>query len=190
MFHMNPHNKTPAGSDDETLLFRNAVRDVKPIRETNKVIHSRKLPRPVIRKNTSVPDDLLISYSPISEMEPGDEHSFLRSGVSRKTIKQLRRGHWKKEDQLDLHGFTRDDALRELDAFLDICSMKGFRCVQVIHGKGLNSKNSEPVLKTMVWNRLKQHSHILAFCEAGPASGGSGAVLILFRSLSAKKKKS
>jgi len=188
MFYMKSRNKTPAGSDDEALLFQHAVRDVKPIRETNTVIHSRKPPRPAIRKTPTASENLLIKHSEVPEMEPGDEHSFLRSGVSRKTIKQLRRGHWKTEDQLDLHGLTRDEALRELDNFLDTCSMKGFRCAQVIHGKGLNSKNSEPVLKTMVWNRLRQHSYILAFCQAGPANGGSGAVLILFKSLSAIKK--
>jgi DNA-nicking Smr family endonuclease len=89
--------------------------------------------------------------------------------------------------QLDLHGFTRDEALQELDVFLDTCNKRGFRCVQVIHGKGLNSKNREPVLKTMVWNRLKQHSYILAFCQAGPADGGSGAVLVLFKTSATKK---
>jgi DNA-nicking Smr family endonuclease len=122
-------------------------------------------------------------------MEPGGEHSFLRPGVSRKTLKQLRRGHWNTDDQLDLHGFTRDEALRELDEFLDTCSMRGFRCVQIIHGKGLNSKNREPVLKTLVWSRLKQHSYVLAFCQAGPADGGSGAVIVLFKSFVTKRSR-
>jgi DNA-nicking Smr family endonuclease len=184
---MKPRDKIPADSNDEASLFRDAVRDVEPIPSDDKAIHSRKLPRPTIRRSISIPDSSFTNHNPISEMEPGDEHSFLRSGVSRKTLKQLRRGHWNTDDQLDLHGFTRDEALRELDEFLDTCSMRGFRCVQIIHGKGLNSKNREPVLKTLVWSQLKLHSYVLAFCQAGPADGGSGAVLVLFKSSVTKR---
>lgn len=185
---MKPRDKASVDSNDEASLFRDAVRDVKPMPADDKAIHSRELPRPTIRQRSiSTSDSSFIRHSPISEMEPGDEHSFLRSGVSRKTLKQLRRGHWNTDDQLDLHGFTRDEALRELDEFLNNCSMREFRCVQIIHGKGLNSKNREPVLKTLVWSQLKLRSYVLAFCQAGPADGGSGAVLVLFKSSAIKR---
>lgn len=189
---MKLRNKVPVDSDD-TSLFRKAVRGVKPLPEANKVIHSRKLPRPTIkhapRSRASVSDSFFSDQNNLPEIEAGDEHSFVRSGVSRKTLKQLRRGHWKINAQLDLHGYTRDEAFQELEAFLSTCSKRGFRCVQVVHGKGLNSKNSEPVLKTMVWNRLKQHNYVLAFCQAGPSDGGSGAVLVLFKTSISKKAK-
>lgn len=185
---MKPRDKMPADSNDEASLFRDAVQDVEPMPVADKVVHPRRLPRPAIRRSSlSIPDSPLTNHNSTSEMEAGDEHSFFRSGVSRKTLKQLQRGYWNMGAQLDLHGFTRDEALQELDVFLDTCNKRGFRCVQVIHGKGLNSKNREPVLKTMVWNRLKQYSYILAFCQAGPADGGSGAVLVLFKTSATKK---
>ena len=185
---MKPRDKTSVDGSDEASLFRDAVRDVEPMPVVDKTVHSRKLPRPEIRQRSiSIPDSSLTSYSSVSEMEPGGEHSFLRSGVSRKTLKQLRRGYWNTDDQLDLHGFTRDEALRELDEFLNTCSRRGFRCVQIIHGKGLNSKNQEPVLKTLVWNQLKLYSYVLAFCQAGPADGGSGAVVVLFKASAIKR---
>lgn len=190
---MKSRNKVPVDSKDEASLFRKAVQDVEPLPATDKVIHSRKLPRPIIkctpRDRASTSDSSFSDQNNLPEMEAGDEHSFLRSGVSRKTVKQLRRGHWKISDQLDLHGFTRDEAFQELEAFLSTCGKRGFRCVQVVHGKGLNSKNSEPVLKTMVWNRLKQHNYVLAFCQAGPSDGGSGAVLVLLKTSMSKKAK-
>ncbi|MBL79818.1 MAG: DNA mismatch repair protein MutS [Nitrosomonadaceae bacterium] len=168
--------------NDEDLLFRDAVQDVEPMPIVDKVQHSPKRPRPVIRKNT-IPSSLLIDcHNSISKMESGDEYSFVRSGVSRKTLKHLRQGHWNIDDRLDLHGFTSEEALRELDEFLNICSINRFRCVQIIHGKGLNSKNREPVLKKLVWNRLKFYKYILAFCQAGSANGGSGAVMVLLKS--------
>lgn len=190
---MKSRNKVPTDSDDEASLFRKAVHDVEPLPAADKVIHSRKLPRPIIKRaprdRTSAPDSSFPDHNNLPEMEAGDEHSFLRSGVSRKTIKQLRRGHWKINAQLDLHGLTRDEALQELGEFLNTCNKRGFRCVQVIHGKGLNSKDHEPILKTMVWSRLTQHNYVLAFCQAGPADGGSGAVLVLLKTSMSKKGK-
>ena len=186
---MKPNDKIPVDSDDENSVFRDAVRDVEPISTADKVIHSRRLPQPTKRQSISTPDRLFRHHNTMPEMAPGDEHSFLRSGVSRKTLKQLRRGHWNVEDQLDLHGFTRDEALRELHEFLDTCYMRGFRCVHIIHGKGLNSKNQEPVIKALVWNQLKQHSYVLAFSQASPSDGGSGAVIVLFKSSLTKRTK-
>ena len=192
MFHMKSRDRVPARSNDEDSLFRDAVRDVEPLPAADKVIHPRKLPRPNIKNTTrdklSSPDDSF-SDRVLPELEAGDERSFLTPGVSRKTLKQLRRGHWKSNARLDLHGFTRDEVLQELGEFLDTCNKKGFRCVQVIHGKGLNSKNREPILKTMVWNLLTQHNYVLAFCQASPADGGSGAVLVLLKTSMSKKAK-
>ncbi len=188
---MKSSDSGPASSDDEASLFRDAVRDVKPLVVPDKVVHSRKLPRPIKHAphdKVSTPDDSF-SGRTLPEMVAGDEQSFLTPGVSRKTLKQLRRGHWKINDQLDLHGFTRDEARWELGAFLNTCSKRGFRCVQVIHGKGLNSKNNEPILKTMVWNWLTQHNYVLAFCQANVADGGSGAVLVLLKTSMSKKVK-
>jgi DNA-nicking Smr family endonuclease len=54
--------------------------------------------------------------------------------------------------------------------------------VRVIHGKGLSSKDREPVLKTRIGNWLIQRADVLAFCQARPEEGGSGAVVILLKS--------
>jgi hypothetical protein len=51
----------------------------------------------------------------------------------------------------------------------------------VIHGKGLTSPNREPVLKGKVRAWLTRWNEVLAYCEAMPHGGGSGAVLVLLR---------
>jgi len=53
--------------------------------------------------------------------------------------------------------------------------------VRVIHGKGLGSKNREPVLKTKVRLWLTQREEVLAYCQARPVDGGSGALVVLLR---------
>jgi len=189
---MKSRDSMHASSDDEASLFRDAVRDVEPLIAPDKVVYSRKLPRPIIkhtlRDKLSAPD-YCFSDHVLPEMQAGDEWSFLRPGLSCQTLRRLRRNYWKINAQLDLHGFARDEARQELGIFINTCNKRGFRCVQVIHGKGLNSKNREPVLKTMVGGWLAQHNGVLAFCQAKPADGGSGAVLVLLKTSMSKKVK-
>ena len=58
---------------------------------------------------------------------------------------------------------------------------RGYRCVRVIHGKGLTSPNREPVLKGKVRKWLAQWGDVLAYTEAPQNGGGGGAVLVLLR---------
>lgn len=170
------------GSND-AALFRDAMRDVAPLAPTDKVVLSASHPPPIPLQfqpaRTTAHDPLSDDVRPA--MEPGDEWAFLRPGVSRQTLRRLRRGYWKIEAQLDLHGLTREEARLALVAFMDASSQSGKRCVRVIHGKGFGSQNREPVLKTRIGGWLSQREDVLAFCQARPADGGSGAVLVLLR---------
>jgi DNA-nicking Smr family endonuclease len=53
--------------------------------------------------------------------------------------------------------------------------------VRIIHGKGLGSKNREPVLKRKVASWLMQREEILAFCQARRTEGGGGAAVVLLK---------
>ena len=169
---------------DEAALFRDAVQDVAPLVAPGKIIHPRKNPRPIPRKTQSdqqTPlDDSLSDHIPL-DAEGDERTSFLRPGLSRLSLRRLRRGYWPLQDELDLHGYTSDQARAALAAFLNACGEQGMRCVQVIHGKGHSSENREPVLKVKVRHWLMQREDVLAFCEARPEEGGSGAVKVLLK---------
>lgn len=172
--------------DDDLALFRDSMQDVIPLRAPDKIIHGRKPIRP-IRLGDQQPDKQLIVQDALSdhisfEIADGDEWSFLRPGLSRQTLRRLRRGHWGIQAYLDLHGFTSDEARLALVTFLNDSNINNFRCVCIIHGKGLSSKNREPVIKTRIGNWLLQREDILAFCQAKPKDGGSGALLVLLKS--------
>jgi len=96
-------------------------------------------------------------------------------------VRRLRRGHWSLQSQIDLHGLRVDEAREALALYLVSCVKREQRCVRVVHGKGLGSVNREPVLKGKVLKWLTQRDEVLAFCQAPPADGGSGALLVLLR---------
>jgi DNA-nicking Smr family endonuclease len=101
------------------------------------------------------------------------------AGVQHQVLRKLRRNHWVVQDELDLHGSTSDTARILVAEFLSNAKKRGFRCVRVIHGKGYRSSNGEPVLKKKLYRWLQLRADILAYCEAAPKDGGSGATMLL-----------
>ncbi len=108
--------------------------------------------------------------------------SFVRAGLNPDLLRKLRRGDWVVQGWLDLHRHTQEEARLALAEFLAGARRQGWRCVRIVHGKGLSSPNREPVLKAKVRKWLQQRDEVLAYCEPRPHAGGSGAVVVLLSS--------
>ncbi|HWH48108.1 MAG TPA: Smr/MutS family protein [Burkholderiales bacterium] len=176
-------------ADDQALL-REALKDVAPIPDAGKATLRRHPPKPIpvqkLRDDEQVLQESLSDHLPLEVgLETGDELVFLRDGLSNMVLRKLRRGHWVNQDELDLHGSRSEEARQLIVAFLNQALARGLRCVRIVHGKGLRSENREPVLKRKVGNWLAQRDEVLAFVQARPEDGGSGAVAVL---LKAKRK--
>ena len=178
--------KHPSLSETDRNMFRQAVADAKPMPQHGKVLRKKEAPPPYpvqsqLDEKEALRESLAAEWSTQDWLDSGDEPNFLRPGLSRQVLRKLRSGTWVIQDQLDLHGLDRHEAREALAAFLARCLKRGMRCVRVIHGKGLGSKNREPVLKTKVKQWLAQREEVLAFCQARPADGGSGALMVLLK---------
>ena len=114
-------------------------------------------------------------------LDTDESLSFRQPGLGIEVVRKLRRGEWSIQAQLDLHGLRSDEARLALVGFLSESLSNNMRCLRVIHGKGLGSINKEPVLKGKVLKWLIQRDEVMAFCQARPNDGGSGALLILLR---------
>jgi DNA-nicking Smr family endonuclease len=167
-------------------LFRYAVRGTQPIDRRNRAELSPPAPSPEPLKRCADEQDALRESlaAPLTledRLEMGDEAVFLRPGMPRRVLLDLRRGRWVLQAELDLHGYNREEARAALGAFLAASLQRGDRCVRVIHGKGLGSPGKLSILKQLSRGWLAQREEILAFCQAGPHAGGSGALLVLLK---------
>jgi DNA-nicking Smr family endonuclease len=97
--------------------------------------------------------------------------------------RRLRRGAYRIGAELDLHGLNRERARLAVQEFLADCQERNLRCVRIIHGKGLGSPNTGPVIKSLLDSWLRRRRDVLAFCSARPQDGGTGAVYVLLRSM-------
>lgn len=188
MIGKRPRRAKPAPplSEEEVALFRQAVADVRPLRGLNRIRQTPQRPWPEPRplaldQQLETVDGLSDNIPWYDNLDSGAELVFRRPGLSHQILKNLRRGHWPIQSEIDLHGHTSDEARQQLALFLNECRHFNLRCVRVIHGKGLCSKNREPVLKFKTANWLMQRDDVLAFCQAKPAEGGGGALVVLLR---------
>ena len=105
-------------------------------------------------------------------------------GLDPRVVRRLRRGDFSWQGHLDLHGMTSADAHLAVDQFLSSAVRTGHRCVLIVHGRGLNSKDQTPVLKERLKSWLARGRAgrvVLAFATARPCDGGAGALYVLLR---------
>lgn len=179
------HNrKDTCVTAQDSALFRDAVGRVKSLPDGQKRVQER-IPPPSTRPRQTEADenaviDELLDAPPI-DIETGDNLSWRRNGIQSSVVRKLRRGHYSCQKELDLHGMTVSLARDHLARFLHDARTHDWRCVRVVHGKGLRSGNRGPVLKARVGGWLRQCDQVLAFCSTPDHDGGTGAVYVLLR---------
>jgi len=175
---------TSKRSDPDSEMFRDAMRDVKPIAERTRAPTARRKP-PARARFTAADRAMVLVESlkdPVENMDTGDEITFRREGVQDRVIRKLRRGEYRVEEVCDLHGLRVDEAKQALREFLAEALARHLRCVRVIHGKGKGSGPKGPVIKTAVNMILRKTAPVLAFTSARRIDGGTGAINVLLGS--------
>ncbi len=181
-------NLTP----NDSHFFSEAMSGVTPLPDDKKrILRSRGLhispshPAPDDERETMTLLYGLVRGSVEMDMTFTDEYvEGSVKGFSRKLMKKLKRGEFPVQDYIDLHGLTRQEAKKEVQDFLIRSHKFGLRCVLIVHGRGLNSPDSFPVLKEglPLWlGRGSIRKIVLAFATARPYDGGTGAIYVLIR---------
>ena len=185
-----PAPPPPRPEPTDADLWAAAVAGARPVEERNKVVvqHPGRVQPPEFWH----PDldalkelEALVSGEAPFDISDSDEYIEGRvSGLDPAMVRKLRRGEFSVQAHLDLHGRSRTEAKADVDAFLRRSREQGKRCVLLVHGRGLHSKDQVPVLKEALRSWLataRFGRHVLAFATARPQDGGAGAVYVLLR---------
>jgi DNA-nicking Smr family endonuclease len=193
---------TPDEEESDVRLFREAVRDVKPLangssdRAASARIPGgdglpideapgarRRAPEPLARftraDRYAVLQESLKGDAGDPDLAGGDELVYHRAGVQMSVLRKLRRGQYRVQAEIDLHGLTVVEAKQVLRDFLASALERRLRCVRIIHGKGLRSGHRGPVLKGVVSSVLRRVGPVVAYVSARQVDGGTGAVYVL-----------
>ena len=69
-------------------------------------------------ERAAVLQESLTGGADLYEVQPGDELLFRRAGVPETVLRRLRRGTYRVESEIDLHGLTVSQATAQLNDFL------------------------------------------------------------------------
>jgi DNA mismatch repair protein MutS2 len=74
--------------------------------------------------------------------------------------------------QLDMRGWRVEQALEELEAYLNDAAMSGMGSVRIVHGKGTGA------LRAAVREQLAHHPLVKSYTSASPQEGGDGVTVV------------
>ena len=186
-----PVPAAPAPPPDDDVLFRRAMEGVDPLATAAR--ERVASPTPAAEPRTPVSEDAE-ALALLSDLVRGDaafDISETREyveghvvGLDPRLVRRLRRGDFAWQAHLDLHGQTAAQARAAVERFVTTSVRDGHRCVLIVHGRGLNSKDQVPVLKGHMKSWLARGRigrHVLAFTSARAHDGGAGALYVLLR---------
>jgi DNA-nicking Smr family endonuclease len=180
----------PASAEDDAALFVRAMEGARKIESADEpcVVARWKQP-PLKTADAGHQEDEALFLQAMQKIgtnfrdaapEPGEEDPAHRSQTSR--MRQLKRGTIRISQELDLHGYLKDEALTRLEHFVANAYDLGQSAVLVITGKGINSPEG-PVLQGAVaaWLREKGKGRVAEFGAAPRDKGGSGAFVVFLK---------
>ena len=177
-------------SDEETRLFLEEMAGVRPLDQDARArVHVRKEAQPKPPRDDDAEGyaqlcDLVYGEGPFDIADTPEYIEGLAPGIDRRLLRRLRNGDYAVQAHVDLHGLTAVEAKERVQAFVRESRARGLRCVLIVHGRGLNSKDHIPVLKERLRQWLTRGSigkNVLCFATARPYDGGAGAVYVLLR---------
>ncbi len=178
--------------EDDLSLFESAMAEVtrlprKKIRVAGEPDPAKPGNRPIFSEEMEVLAQLEDLVAGRVQFDIVDTDEYIEGrirGFHPLTLEKLRRGRFSVQAHLDLHGLTVREAEEAVRDFITESLNLGYRCVLLVHGRGLNSKDQIPVLKERLEKILLRgpvRRHILAFTSARPHDGGAGASYVLLR---------
>ena len=181
-------------TEEDKSLFLSAVNDVFPLKKGNKVAlhHSKTVKQRAKQTIKEVKNKQRMSTDAtkttlntqeyrVPLMTSQERMLYHQKGIRLQELSKLKKGDFINQAQLDLHGYTCEEAQFALFNFIENALQNKRRYIRVIHGKGYNSEERFPVLKNLVNQSLREFNHVLAFCSAPEKDGGAGAVNIFLK---------
>ena len=85
------------------------------------------------------------------------------------------------EARIDLHGLKREEAWARLEAFVADCEMRKIKKIMIVHGKGIHTHGSDPVIGEMERKFIEQDKRLGTSGHPDANEGGKGATWVILK---------
>jgi len=175
LFLSEMNDVSPLKAQNTTVQYQQASLK-KQAQDTVKAVRKRQRSQMHTEKEASN-----MTLSNTAQVASHEHIQFHQKGIRLQDFTRLKKGAYPNQAQLDLHGYTQDQAHIALVQFIASAYQEKLRYVRIVHGKGYNSEDAFPILKNLVNQSLRTLTTVLAFCSAPEKDGGAGAVNILLK---------
>ena len=134
-----------------------------------------------VTEEQSVLRESMAEFPDLSKVEIDGDEEFRKPGLAKRDFTRLKQGRFHRQDSAYVRGFTVEESAKIVRRFLTDSVNSGFRCVKIVHGKGLNSPDGISKVKLTTQKILAMNKYVLGYCNALPIDGGSGAKYILLK---------
>lgn len=154
----------------------------------------KKIDQPPLIEKASAALPEIRNTIDLSQVYSGERLDNLSIGeianIDRNTAQKFKRGEFKIERRLDLHGKTEKNAYDLVENFIKTSYLQGLRCVLIVTGKGRPHTEEEDYMspRGILKERVPQWLNndilrplILSISYSLPKDGGDGALYILLR---------
>jgi DNA-nicking Smr family endonuclease len=185
-----PEEGPPA---DEHFSFDEAMKDIQKIEQDKQRVAQIRLEQKAVTDERDEERKLAEALSEEYRLNVTNLPEYMEGcveGANPVTMEKLRQGEYSVQKTLDLHGLRADEAYEMFQDFIKDAIRSNIRCVKIIHGRGLKSKQ-EPVLKGRLKQWILRAMHrkwVIAFASSNMRDGGPGATNILLRQQPKKQK--
>lgn len=191
--------------DEDAALWDHAAQSVEPLKKAKSRVHPadelKDKPGERPRAKAAAAPVHPVHAKPVKPAQSEPVRAVKKpapevTGIERKKLKRLRKGHIEIDGRIDLHGLRQDEAHGALRAFLHRAQGRGWRWVIVITGKGIRQPRDADeafdmsrardrgVLKRNVPRWLEEpdlRPLIISYTTAAIEHGGEGALYVHLR---------
>jgi DNA-nicking Smr family endonuclease len=188
-----PKQPPEEGPADEHFSFDEAMRDIQKIEQNKQRVGQIRLEQKSVSEEHDEERKLADALNEEYRLNVTNLPEYMEGCVESTnpvTMQKLREGDYSVQKVLDLHGFRADEAYEMFQNFIKDAIRSNIRCVKIIHGRGLKSKQ-EPVLKGRLKEWILRAMHrkwVIAFASSNMRDGGPGATNILLRQQPKKQR--
>ncbi len=167
---------------DDNDLFKEAMEDVKPLKDLSNVVFLQH--KPPCRDRRQEPDDaaenfLVTGY--IDALPLDVPLSYKQDGIQQGVLDKLSEGRYAIEASLNLTRTPVETCRQHLFAFIRRMQSEQLRTLLIIHGKGRHDNSHANIVRSLVARWLTQFEQVQAYCAARPAHGGTGACYVVLK---------
>lgn len=147
-----------------------------PTREEKEMAHASEFDKS-INKSINPMELWLRRYGTIDKDKIAEEQDERSNQFDRNYLINMR-----PEARLDLHGLHQDEAEERLNYFISDCVQRGLHKVIIIHGKGIHTTGTDPVLGELV-RKFIEHDRRCGMSghPKTKQEGGTGATWVILK---------